>query len=61
MIKLTRLDGKEILINEDFVELIEMAPDTVVTLQNGHRLFVEQSVDEILERIHEYQRMKFLK
>lgn len=61
MIKLTRLDGKEILLNEDYIEIIEMAPDTVITLQNGHRLFVEQTVDEILERVRDFQRIKFMK
>lgn len=53
MIKLSRLDGREFLINENFVELIEETPDTVVSLQNGHRLVVTETIEEILKRIEE--------
>ena len=34
MIKLTRLSGTELLINENFIETIEQTPDTVLTMQN---------------------------
>lgn len=59
MIKLTRLDGKEILINEDFIEIIEEAPDTVICLQNTHRLIVQESIDTILQKIQEFEKLKF--
>ena len=36
MIKLTRLNGTDILINENFIELAEETPDTVITMENGH-------------------------
>ncbi len=58
MIKLTRLDGSEILINEDFVEVIEETPDTVITMQNGHRLIVRESVSSILLKAKHYQKFK---
>ena len=47
MIKLTRLDGQEVLVNENYNEIIEAVPDTVVKLQNGHKLFVRETIDEI--------------
>lgn len=53
MIKLSRLDGREFLINENFVELIEETPDTVISLQNGHRLVVTETIEEILKRIED--------
>lgn len=56
MIKLTRLDGREILLNEDYIEIVEETPDTVVTFQNTHRLIVKENIDEILEKIHEYKK-----
>jgi flagellar protein FlbD len=56
MIKLTRLNGTEILMNENFIELAEEAPDTVVTMQNGHRYFVQESVDEIMMKAAEFVR-----
>lgn len=48
MIKLTRLDGSEILVNEHFIELVEETPDTVISMQNGHRYLVKQSIEDIL-------------
>ena len=56
MIKLTRLDGREILLNEDYIEIVEETPDTVVTFQNTHRLIVKENIDEILEKIREYKK-----
>lgn len=56
MIILTRLDGREILINEQYIEIIEETPDTVLTFQNGHRLFVREKLKEILEKSKIYPR-----
>lgn len=47
MIKLNRLNGTELLVNEQFIETAEQAPDTVVTMQNGHRYFVKETIEEI--------------
>lgn len=51
MIKLTRLDGSNILMNEDMFELVTETPDTVITLGNGRNYFVKESMDEIMELI----------
>lgn len=59
MIKLSRLDGHSILVNEDFVEVIEEVPDTVVSFQNGHRLIVKDSIDEIISKINERNKAKY--
>ena len=59
MIKLTRLDGREILLNEDYVEVIEETPDTVITLQNGHRLIVQEKINSILLKTKQFQRLKY--
>ncbi len=56
MIKLTRLSGTELLINENFIETIEQTPDTVLTMQNGHRYFIKETVDQIISLSEEYQR-----
>lgn len=55
MIKLTRINGTVILLNENFIEIAEEAPDTVVTLQNGHRYFVKEGIDEIMRKIDEHE------
>ena len=49
MIKLTRINGSVLLINESFIEAAEEAPDTVLTMQNGHKYLVKETVDEIID------------
>ena len=58
MIKLTRMNGTEILMNENFIACAEETPDTVVTLQNGHKYFVSESVNEIYEKILSFEKEK---
>ncbi|MDD7429811.1 MAG: flagellar FlbD family protein [Oscillospiraceae bacterium] len=50
MIRLNRLNNTEILVNESFIEIAEEAPDTVVTMQNGHSFTVQETVNEIMAR-----------
>lgn len=58
MIKLTRMSGTELLINENFIAIAEETPDTVLTLRNGHKYFVKESVDEIYGRILAFEKEK---
>jgi len=56
MIQLTRLNRQPFVVNSDLIELIENAPDTVITLVTGHKLVVLESVDHILEQIIRFRR-----
>lgn len=56
MIKLTRLNGTVILINENFIELAEETPDTVITMENGHRYLVQEKLDDIMTMIKGFQK-----
>jgi len=56
MIKLTRVNGTELLVNERFIEIAEQTPDTVVTMQNGHRYLVQETIDDIIELSERYRR-----
>ena len=51
MIKLTRLNGSEITINSEAIELIEETPDTHITLLNGNRYLVREPACIIVEKI----------
>lgn len=51
MIKVTRLDGSEMYLNEDLIELIEETPDTHITLTNGNRYVIRERTAVLLERI----------
>ena len=56
MIRVTRMNNHSILLNSDLIEQIETVPDTTIALTTGQRLFVRETVDEILERIIEFRR-----
>lgn len=50
MIKLKRLNGELIVVNNDLIETIEETPDTVLTLTTGKKILVEETVDEVVEK-----------
>ncbi len=50
MIKLTKIDGSTIAINENYIENIAESPDTIVMLNSGRSCVVKESIDEIIEK-----------
>lgn len=56
VIQVTRLDGSELVISAELVELLEAVPDTVITLTTGRKLVVREDVAEVVRRIKEYRR-----
>ncbi|MBI1748698.1 MAG: flagellar FlbD family protein [Acidobacteria bacterium] len=56
MIKLTKLNQKESVVNSDLIQYIESTPDTVITLINGEKHVVLESVDDVIEKIIAYKR-----
>ncbi|MFH1022438.1 MAG: flagellar FlbD family protein [Planctomycetota bacterium] len=55
MIKLTRLNNKEFVVNAEQILFVESTPDTVVTLANGETVLVREKVDEVIERTIGYK------
>jgi flagellar protein FlbD len=56
MIKLTRLNGEEFILNADLIRFIETGPDTFITLTTDDRLVVREKVDEVVARAIDYSR-----
>jgi len=56
MIRLTQINGEEIVVNAELIETIEKAHDTIVTLTTTRRFRVQEEVDVIIERVAEYRR-----
>ena len=50
MIRLTRLNGDEFVINADLIRSVEQRPDTYVMLTTGDRLIVRESLSEVIGR-----------
>jgi len=54
MILVTRLNkASQFYVNEDLIEFIEEAPDTIVTLNTGKKITVNETAIEIVEKIRE--------
>jgi flagellar protein FlbD len=49
VIALTRLDGKEVVVNADHVLTVEATPDTILVLTTGHHIMVRESVREVVD------------
>ncbi len=56
MIELTRLNGKDLVVNAELIELIERTPDTILTLTTGRKIMVKESVEEVVKKVKEYIR-----
>lgn len=54
MIRLTRLNHQAIVVNADNIQLVEATPDTMLTLVNGDRVHVRETVDEVVDRSVDY-------
>ncbi len=63
MIRVTRLDGKEIILNAEWIQSVETTPDTLITLTTGTTILVKNSVDEVVDKVKTYKREtgRFLK
>ncbi len=56
MIKVTRLNGKELVINADLIETVEATPDTIITLTTNSKYMVKETPEEIVDKVVEYKR-----
>jgi flagellar protein FlbD len=59
LIKLTGLNHKEVIINSDSIEKIEEVPETIITLLNGNKYLVEESADEVIDKVIAFKRRVF--
>lgn len=55
MIKISRLNNTEFVLNCELIEFIEETPDTVITLTTGKKIVVKDSIEEIVKKVIEYK------
>lgn len=60
MIEVTRLNGKNVIINAELIETVEETPDTVVTLVSGKKFIVKESRQEIKNLVISYKKEVFV-
>ena len=56
MISVTRLNDQPLVLNAELIKTVESTPDTLITLINGDRMMVKESMDEIVRKAVEYGR-----
>ncbi len=59
MIKLTKLNGEEFVLNAELIKTIETTPDTIVTITSGNKYIVKEEVEEVIEAVMAYKRSIF--
>lgn len=55
MINLTKLNNIPLIVNVDLIETVECTPDSVITMTNGKKMVVKDSVEEIIEKTIVYK------
>ena len=55
MILLRRLNGTQLGVNADLIERVETSTDTVLTLVDGTKYIVQESMPEIIDLITTYR------
>ncbi len=56
MIKVTRINDKELVINADLIEFVESTPDTMISLTTGKKIIVKETIDEVIARVAGFKR-----
>jgi len=57
MIRVTRINDTELVINADLIEFVESIPESMITLTTGKKIMVKEKIDEIINRVAEFRRL----
>ena len=55
MVSLTRITGAQFALNPDLIERVDRTPDTVITLVDGTKYLVGESLDEVVLAVLDYR------
>lgn len=55
MVKITRLNDMELIINCDLIEFMEATPDTTITMSTGKKIIAKESIDELIRKVIEFK------
>jgi flagellar protein FlbD len=55
MISLTRLSGSVFVLNADLIERLDSTPDTVITLVDGKKYVVTETMVEVVDAIRSFR------
>ncbi|HEY5583601.1 MAG TPA: flagellar FlbD family protein [Ruminiclostridium sp.] len=55
MIRLTKLNNSSFVLNSELIEMMESTPDTIITMANGKKYVVTESIEEVLAKVVQYK------
>ena len=56
VIDVTLLNGKQITVNAEIIEVVDEVPDTVITLTTGRKIIVKESRQKVKSLVKSYKR-----
>lgn len=59
MIEVTGMNQRKFILNADHIEKIEEMPETIITLINGKKYIVLESIDEVKNEVIKYKNKIF--
>ncbi len=57
MIKVTRINDRELVINADLIEFVESIPDTMISLTTGKKIMVKETIDQVIDLAAGFKRL----
>ena len=59
MIDVTGMNHQKFILNADHIEKIEEVPETIITLTNGRKYLVLESIDDVRNEVIRYKNKIF--
>lgn len=59
MIDVTGMNHQKFILNADHIEKIEEVPETIITLTNGRKYIVLESIEEVRSAVIKYKNKIF--
>ena len=59
MIKVTKINDTEIVVNSDLIEFVESSPDTIISLTDGKKIIIKETPDEVIEKVALFRRLTY--
>ena len=55
MVPVTRLNGQQVYVNADLILFLESSPETILTLQNGKKLTVKETIPQVIDKVVQFK------
>ncbi|MCI8409240.1 MAG: flagellar FlbD family protein [Lachnospiraceae bacterium] len=56
MIRLTKLNDTQFVLNAELIKTVEETPDTVITITTGNKYIVKENADEVVDKVIQYKK-----